>query len=273
MTLTHINHLISEYIDGTLPRPKIQKVKSHMVFCNSCRKIFKETEKLLKKLNALTQHEPPAGLEEKIISELTQAQNQTLTEPVPAKKWTPQTKKKILFLAMGVGIFCVVVLLVKSCYTKPVVPSPIPVIPEKVSPIIKKEIEPPQNPPVKPPQLSGQNSGIHEALNMVISSQKELDKIWKSHMATVLPPQTAPSVNFKDSQIIAIFGGNQPTGGYLIDILEVRITEWEGKPARIVRYRLISPPDDSFNTAALTQPFIFKIVPKINGKTYFRKRP
>ncbi len=120
-------------------------------------------------------------------------------------------------------------------------------------------------------ELSGQNSGVIEPLETVISKQDAWEKIWKNHAEFQTPPATSPRVDFKNNQVIALFAGVKNSGGFAFQIAKVEETSWEGKPARIVYFKLKEPAAGSFNTMALTHPFIFKVVPRINGPTFFKK--
>lgn len=121
--------------------------------------------------------------------------------------------------------------------------------------------------------FSGTLSGITRPLEKVVSDQKTWEDLWARHRKPYNNTPPPPPVDFENNEIIALFGGNQPTSGYKIEITRVIQTRWENAPARVIRYKILSPPDNVMMTTILTQPFLFKVVPRAEGPTFFKRIP
>lgn len=67
-----------------------------------------------------------------------------------------------------------------------------------------------------------------------------------------------PEVNFKQSEVLAVFAGEQTTGGHAVAIAEVANTE----DTRIVSIRHTVPGEGCMVSQALTYPYVFVKVPK-----------
>jgi hypothetical protein len=119
--------------------------------------------------------------------------------------------------------------------------------------------------------FTGYSSGINEPLEKVISNQRTWEEVWSRHQRNQGQKGSVPAVDFDKNEVIAVFAGNQPTAGFQVEFSRVSVTQWENAPARIVRYRVIGPPEGTMAATVLTQPFLMKVVPKINGPTFFKK--
>lgn len=72
-----------------------------------------------------------------------------------------------------------------------------------------------------------------------------------------------PQIDFNRSIVVAIFAGEQRTGGFSVTVERVTEDSRAGEPARgVVHYRIVSPPPDAFVTQALTYPYIIVRVDK-----------
>ncbi|MCB4757075.1 MAG: protease complex subunit PrcB family protein [Elusimicrobia bacterium] len=388
MNQAHITHLLIEYLDGTLPPPQMERIKSHLIFCLNCRRHLAETEHNIGLLKSTPPAPPPKGLEGKIISKLTSlaagegasSSASAVTKPkfeeAPIEEATapPSPPSWLLsYKGLGLAVACLVlVVAIKNIPTESIpgftkifakqekapaespdffsekkapmalaksqeapagenqeavkeeaVPAPVtnsvvggnipaPVaIPEQANitrgraslrrAAREEEIESGElkqqamgreetkffkakqeslsgadqvtgavmGPPFQ--ELEGQMSGINQPMELVITKSREWKKIWKNHTEIKTPPDPLPEVNFETSEIIAIFSGEKPTGGYSLKIVKIVDSSWEGVPARIVYYRLSEPPAGVVKTMALTQPFRMKVVPRFQGRTFFRK--
>jgi hypothetical protein len=80
---------------------------------------------------------------------------------------------------------------------------------------------------------------------------------WNRFLRGTLGVRDAPPrVDFNRSLVVAIFAGEQRTGGYSVTVERVTEDSRPGEPARgIVHYRIVSPPPDAFVTQALTYPY------------------
>ena len=126
---------------------------------------------------------------------------------------------------------------------------------------------------IAPSALAGNRSAIETPLETVVSSQADWEDLWKRHNAGVQPQPALPTVDFQTQDVLAIFGGPQPTGGYRVVILDVYQTHWNGDPARVVPYRIAGPRAGTMAAQVISYPYVFSIQPRFTGQTYFQKRP
>ncbi len=119
-------------------------------------------------------------------------------------------------------------------------------------------------------EITGASSGFLEPMAEAITNARSWSRIWARHVAGMDPKPGVPTVNFTTHDVLFVCPGSQPTGGYAVEFTRVENTQWEGKPARVVYYRLITPPENSMKTMVITQPFIFRQVPKSKGPTFFK---
>jgi len=119
-------------------------------------------------------------------------------------------------------------------------------------------------------EIKGQSSGVTEPFQEVITDLHSWRRIWHRHVGAQEPKPGLPPVDFGVNEVLFICAGSQPTGGYSLDITKVENTEWEGKPARVVYYQIKTPPENSMKMMVITQPFVFRLVPKIQGTTFFK---
>jgi len=109
----------------------------------------------------------------------------------------------------------------------------------------------------------GQFSNISLTKQLVIKNKRDWQQLWNIHnegQNTRRPP-----VNFDDDIIIAIFTGQQPSGGYAVGISKMK--KLDGNLYVTVTFKEPSPGDAV--SLALTQPYIFVSTPKIDGKVSF----
>ena len=120
------------------------------------------------------------------------------------------------------------------------------------------------NPSVKFKILSqGQHSNISFPNQFVFRNLQQWKQSWSIHGGG--NTSTLPTVNFENDIVIAIFAGQQPSGGYLVGVsnimrknenLFLTITFKEPKPNENV-------------SLAHTQPFIFISTAKVKGNVIF----
>jgi hypothetical protein len=99
-------------------------------------------------------------------------------------------------------------------------------------------------------RLAGQCSGITGPRAVVIEDRARWQALWKEHMGEKESP--APEVDFAKEAVIAVFAGQQRTGGYSIDI-ELQKESASGLRAL---YRVRPPKPDGFRLMMITQPFV-----------------
>jgi hypothetical protein len=97
----------------------------------------------------------------------------------------------------------------------------------------------------------GQYSGVMHADCLVVDSATELAELWHQiHLVRSVEPPV-PDVDFTYEIVLAVFQGEQPSGGHTIAI--DRITERVS--GTIVDVSLSTPRPDAMVTMALTSPY------------------
>lgn len=108
----------------------------------------------------------------------------------------------------------------------------------------------------KPMEWRGQNGGTVDAEERVIVDANGWSRLW------LMIGQDAPPLDFGKYYAVAVFAGERPTGGYVVDFLD---PVSKGKDV-IVRYRVPTP--TGFTTQALTQPWKVRAFPRVKGKVF-----
>jgi hypothetical protein len=116
----------------------------------------------------------------------------------------------------------------------------------------------------------GTDSGYQSASQMVIDNSERWNDLWQQHTYNTEPPPPVPRVDFTRYSVVAVFAGEQPTGGYSVEILSV---ETSGSPTQeqltiTVQHR--QPSAGDFVTEALTYPYHMIRMPKIDGRVVFK---
>jgi hypothetical protein len=96
--------------------------------------------------------------------------------------------------------------------------------------------------------------GVEEETNLLINSQKELVSLF-----TKINVTEVPEVDFKKQSVVAVFMGQQRTGGYSISITDVSIS---GNTAEIV---IAKTSPTGMATMALTSPYCIAVIPKVEN--------
>jgi len=111
----------------------------------------------------------------------------------------------------------------------------------------------------------GFNSGHTERKNYVLRNQNDWELIWNQHTLNTGPKPDVPVIDFDKEMVIAVFAGEFPTGGYNIEIQEIKDS------ARMVKVRIqeISPSENCFVSQAFTQPFHIIKLEKIDKTVDF----
>lgn len=103
----------------------------------------------------------------------------------------------------------------------------------------------------------GANSGVMSKRLVVVRDVNEFTELWNDHAANVIPQPALPDVDFGTDMVIGAFMGQQPTGGYAIEIEEIR----ENDAFMVVEVEMQTPGDNCVLTQATTQPFHIVLVP------------
>lgn len=105
--------------------------------------------------------------------------------------------------------------------------------------------------------IAGSDSSAIEVLEGAVArTPTEWNELWSRHVANLSPPPVAPTVDFTNKQVIAVFLGSRPSGCY-----SVTVTTVERSQARLlVTYRERIPPPSIVCTMAVVNPAHFVAV-------------
>ena len=105
-------------------------------------------------------------------------------------------------------------------------------------------------------EWKGYHCGYTEPARLVIETEVEWKEVWEKVVAFQIPKPKLPEVDFETEMIIAVFMGEQRTGGYSIDITRIIKEEEE----IVVQVEEKYPDPDLLVTMALTQPYHIVVV-------------
>ena len=294
MSRPHVTHLLTDFMDETLSWQPTEKVKAHLAFCNACRQALNELKKGIALLAATLEATPSSDLERRIMNWMSVERAHPAE---PRRSWSLPSLPRV-DAARAAGIVAAVAaagaLLFKiathtpapraAAPAAPTAPAPRKPEPKKeghakavkaaaLSAAAVKAAQAKARADVMPAPMEGAHSGISEELTRVVDSASAWRELWIRHQSHVDRVPPLPEVDFAKNQVLAIFAGQEPTGGYRIQILGLTETPWDGKPARVVKYRIQAPGTNALTTQVITQPFLFKVVPRFPGATFFEKSP
>lgn len=105
------------------------------------------------------------------------------------------------------------------------------------------------------PRWQGQYFGEAEAGARVVTEAHGWARLWKEL------GRTPPPLDFSRWCVVAAFAGQQPTGGFTLEIQEP-VPEGEDL---LVRWRVRPPAPGSIVTEALARPWVVKALPRPRG--------
>ena len=93
-------------------------------------------------------------------------------------------------------------------------------------------------------------SGIEEKVEMVFYDSSAFSNFINSIYKGTTPPPITPKIDFKKEMVIAVSPGPKPSGGYSVEIIEIKDM---GKKIEVIV--LLGEPDPNYTvTMAITQP-------------------
>lgn len=108
----------------------------------------------------------------------------------------------------------------------------------------------------KPMEWKGGYGGPIDARTEVAADEGEWTRLW------LMLGSDAPPLDFKKYFAVAVFAGEKPTGGYMIEFLDPVPKGMD----LTVRYRVLPP--SGFATQAITQPWKVRAYPRVKGKVF-----
>lgn len=109
-------------------------------------------------------------------------------------------------------------------------------------------------------------SGLTEPRRQVIREEGEWYRLWSEHAAEVNRVALPPPISFASEMVIVVAMGERPTGGYLVDVVDVELT---GRTLKVLVGER-QPRPGTIQIQQITQPYIFVALPAIRGRVEFR---
>lgn len=105
--------------------------------------------------------------------------------------------------------------------------------------------------------IHGIMSNIRQQRQVVVRNIEEWKQLWREHAAS----SRAPVVDFSRYDVVAVFAGAKPTGGYEVRIDAVRVDA--KKKEAVVEATLLKPARGTVTMQVFTFPFAMRAVPKL----------
>lgn len=102
------------------------------------------------------------------------------------------------------------------------------------------------------PLASGMRSKVTDRVNYIITSPVQFNELWKM----VDAPGAPPEVDFTKEAVIAVFAGEQPTGGYAIQVSKIM-----DSTSRLVSVTIQRPSSACMVTQSFTTPYELVTIP------------
>jgi hypothetical protein len=106
----------------------------------------------------------------------------------------------------------------------------------------------------------GYYCGITGSSELVIVNENQWKTLWGKVHSLQLPQPQLPKIDFDKEMVIAVFMGEQKSGGYAIEIKEIIKSEEEITVVLEKR----EPPPGSIQTLALSQPYHIAVIKKFS---------
>src|SRR5690606_25434349 len=109
-------------------------------------------------------------------------------------------------------------------------------------------------------------SGLNTPRRLVIRDEASYYKVWAEHAAESNRVALPPHVDFPREMVIVVAMGTRPTGGYLIEVVDVQV---RGRSLHV----LVGEREPSPGTLQIqheTQPYQFIALPMVAGRVEFR---
>lgn len=149
--------------------------------------------------------------------------------------------KRIFWKTIAIGVLSSVIAIILNDYEVSALPEP------REEAIMEVEIK---------GKWKGYHCGYVDSERLVIETEGEWKEVWEKVVGFQIPKPKLPEVDFETEMIIAVFMGEQRTGGYSIDITRIIKEEEE----IVVQVKEKHPDPDLLVTMALTQPYHIVVV-------------
>lgn len=109
-------------------------------------------------------------------------------------------------------------------------------------------------------------SGLVEPRRQVIHDEAEYLRVWTQHAAPSNRIGLPPAVDFSREMVLVVAMGRRPTGGYLIEVVDL---ELRGKTLRVLVGER-NPVPGSMQIQQATEPVVFVALPAMSARVDFR---
>lgn len=116
--------------------------------------------------------------------------------------------------------------------------------------------------------VQGTHAARRDAGQEVIRSQDEYERVWRQIRNNEGDTGPPPEVDFASETVVALFMGRRNTGGYSIEVDEIRA----GARRATIYYREYSPDPGDIVTQVLTSPFHLVRIPRLERDIRFSRR-
>jgi len=120
----------------------------------------------------------------------------------------------------------------------------------------------------QPREWNGASSGIKDRREVIVRNAADWESLWRQHAVVFVPQPDTPYVDFSRDMVVGVWTGNKPSTGYAVRIVDVRD---EGTRQRVI-YQEIAPTAGMATGAALTQPYILRVIPRSDDPVRFEIR-
>ncbi|BBM87761.1 protease complex subunit PrcB family protein [Candidatus Uabimicrobium amorphum] len=114
----------------------------------------------------------------------------------------------------------------------------------------------------------GANCGHNEKKDYVITNEDEWKKLWAQVHANMEPKPELPKIDFEKETVIAVFKGQQSSGGHSINVAEVMIKG----DACTTQVKEVNPDPGGMMSMGFCQPYHIVKVPKMEAKVSFKRK-
>lgn len=111
----------------------------------------------------------------------------------------------------------------------------------------------------------GSQSGVVEPRQVVIKDTASWERLWREHQSGNQPQRPAPEIDFAREIVIFVAMGQQSSGGFTIEIVNVEASQLGFR----ILFQRKGPPPDAMTTQALTAPFEIVAIPKSDLRPEF----
>lgn len=109
-------------------------------------------------------------------------------------------------------------------------------------------------------------SGLSEPGRRVVRSEGEFYTLWATHAADANQVALPPAVDFRTEMLLVVTLGDRPTGGYVVDLVDV---ELRGRVIRVLVGER-EPRPGTFQIQQATRPYVMAALPAMAARVEFR---